>query len=58
MTQNNRYRNAHQAAVIADAVRKRQRSNQRDPPWLVHTQHFISLHPFEGAFLYLFYTYF
>ena len=32
MIQNNRYCKAKQAAVIADATRKRQRCNQRDPP--------------------------
>ena len=32
MIQNNRYCKAKQAAMIADATRKRQRCNQRDPP--------------------------
>ncbi len=55
MTQNNRYRSAHQAAVIADAVRKRQRSNQRDPPRLVFHP---TLHIRCTLARALFYTYF
>ena len=45
MTQNNRYRNAKQAAVIADATRKRQRCNQRDPPryFSSYTYHIVML---------------
>lgn len=41
--QHNRYNKAYQAAVIADAVRKRQRCNQRDPPRLIrkYTYHII-----------------
>lgn len=50
MTQNNRYRKTHQSAVIADAVRKRQHSNQRDPPRIVHTHHFIFAAPLRGRF--------
>ena len=41
--QHNRYNKTYQAAVIADAVRKRQRCNQRDPPRFVSscTYHII-----------------
>ena len=41
--QHNRYNKTYQAAVIADAVRKRQRCNQRDPPIFVssYTYHMI-----------------
>lgn len=43
--QHNRYNKTYQAAVIADAVRKRQRCNQRDPPWYVssYTYHIVML---------------
>lgn len=45
MIQNNRYCKAKQAAVIADATRKRQRCNQRDPPRYVSscTYHIVML---------------
>ena len=45
MIQNNRYCKAKQAAVIADATRKRQRCNQRDPPRYVssYTYHIVML---------------
>ena len=41
--QYNRYNKTYQAAVIANAVRKRQRCNQRDPPRLIrkYTYHII-----------------
>lgn len=41
--QHNRHNKTYQAAVIADAVLKRQRRNQRDPPRLVrkYTYHII-----------------
>lgn len=45
MIQNNRYCKAKQAAVNADATRKRQRCNQRDPPRYVssYTYHIVML---------------
>ena len=45
MIQNNRYCKAKQAALNADATRKRQRCNQRDPPRYVssYTYHIVML---------------
>ena len=45
MIQSNRYCKAKQSEIIADATRKRQRCNQRDPPRYVssYTYHIVML---------------
>lgn len=55
MIQNNRYCKAKQAAVIADATRKRQRCMPRDAPRINHSEPpQITCTLYEGAFLYSF----